>query len=514
MSFNLRYRAAGRSLICVLGLLAAPAWAQFASEQTTAIPPAACRPDQPPVLPDTATMESELQDYQQLAEQALSSRARAIAFYEQLKTKIARGEALSGQDLRLLNQGAADLIEQRQALLDHAFAHECWVYAPPPADRQAADIQRTGVVLSLSAALILYDNYLSAISLYRDDPVLRKHLNHADSAFKLRAGELNRIAAMFSSPENRGRVRRGVVWYQLYARDAQAGFQGYPYLVQSVEQSPSYRMVQETHPLKELGHQFEVFRSVALDTLFGIKDESTYVSSLVFGNAVGLVETRRGKLDQQPQVAAAIAGRLRAGDILLEKTPFRLTDNFIPGHWGHAAVWVGSETELRELGIWDHPVVRPYQAAIREGRGIVEALRSGVEMNNVPHFLNIDDLAILRQDNLAAGPRAEVILQALRQVGKEYDFNFDAETTQRVFCSKLVYLAYGDLQWPTTRFLGKVTISPDNIAERAIGDGPLEVAVLYHDGHEISDNRRQAMANLLAGEKLASMASSGPSATH
>ena len=33
----------------------------------------------------------------------------------------------------------------------------------------------------------------------------------------------------------------------------------------------------------------------------------------------------------------------QAGDILLEKTPFRLTDKLIPGYWGHAAVWIGGE---------------------------------------------------------------------------------------------------------------------------------------------------------------------------
>ena len=109
---------------------------------------------------------------------------------------------------------------------------------------------------------------------------------------------------------------------------------------------------------------------------------------------------------------------------------------------------------------------------------------------------------MLRQPGLPDEKRLEIILQTLRQVGKAYDFNFDAESTHRVFCSKLVYLAYGDMQWPTTRFLGRFTISPDNIAQRATDKGPLSVALLYHDGQEVRSNPQRTMTQLLEGQNL------------
>ena len=105
---------------------------------------------------------------------------------------------------------------------------------------------------------------------------------------------------------------------------------------------------------------------------------------------------------------ARVSSALRAGDILLEKTPFRLTDSFIPGHWGHAAIWIGTPDELRELGIWDHPLVRTYRREIESGRGVVEALRSGVKMNPLQQFMNIDDLAVLREPTLPPAQRAEL----------------------------------------------------------------------------------------------------------
>jgi uncharacterized protein YycO len=442
-------------------------------------------------------MERELLAYQGLVEEALGMRAQAIRLVHTLREKADRREPLTGQDLQILNQGAADLVAQRQALLRVSVAHECWLDEPVPADPAAARLQQTGIAMSLSAALVLYDNYLSAISLYRNDPKLRKHLNRADRGYALQEGELNRVAASFASAANRQRVRRGLEWFEKHGAAGTATDEGYRYLTQLIEQSPSRQIVRRARPVAFLGNMLNFFGTLTFDTLDSLKDEGVNVTSLLFGNAVGLVESRRGKLDGRPDVLGKVSTGIKAGDILLEKTPFRLTDAFIPGHWGHVAVWVGSEAELRTLGIWDHPVVRPHQNAIRAGRGVVEALRSGVEMNTLARFLNVDDLGVLRQAAMDDRTRAEVILQTLRQVGKAYDFNFDVESTHRIVCSELVYHAYGHLEWPTVRRLGRVTISPDNVAVRAAGGGPLSVAMLYRDGEEVQGLLQAAMAKLV-----------------
>lgn len=440
-----------------------------------------------------ADMPRRIGDYQVLTEEALSLRERAIAFLNELKASDARGEPLSGGDLRRLNQGAASLLEQRQALLRMAAEYECWLDDPVPDAPSAARAQAAGVAMSLSAALILYDNYLTAIGLYRATPFLRQHLNRPDSGFAIPPGELNRIAASFSSPINRARVRRALGWFEKNGAVLEnSAEQGERYLAGLIGQSLSYNIVRRLRPVGYAQNLMGFFGVLSVDTLNQMKNEGVNFSSMVFGNAVGLVETRRGKLDGDAGVLEKLNGGVRAGDILLEKTPFRLTDAFIPGHWGHAAVWVGGEDELRDLGVWEHPVVRPHQARIRAGRGVVEALRGGVTMNTLEHFINVDDLAVLRHESMMPEQRREVILQALRQVGKAYDFNFDVESTDRIVCSELVYHAYGDIRWPTARHLGRATVSPDNIAVLATSRGPLSVALLYHDGREVpaADARR------------------------
>jgi hypothetical protein len=218
---------------------------------------------------------------------------------------------------------------------------------------------------------------------------------------------------------------------------------------------------------------------------------------MVFGNAVGLVETRKGKLYKNNEVLAVVSSSLKAGDILLEKTPFRLTDKLIPGYWGHAAVWIGTEAELKELGIWDNPLVVRHRDEIREGRLVVEALRSGVEMNTIQHFLNIDSFGILRRPDQSREVRANTVIQALRQVGKPYDFNFDVESKERVYCSKLVYLSFSGIDWPTKRALGRTTFTPDDVAVRAANNGPLQLVTFYHDGKRVSDAPNVRMAELM-----------------
>ena len=145
-------------------------------------------------------------------------------------------------------------------------------------------------------------------------------------------------------------------------------------------------------------------------------------------------------------------------------------------------------------------MTRQFHAAIRSGHGVVEALRSGVEMNTLAHFLNVDDLAVLRLSGASHPERAQIVLRALRQVGKGYDFNYDVQTTDRIVCSELVYHAYAHVDWPTERHLGRATISPDNVAARALGQGPLTVVRLYSDGQMLDGNLGDAMAGLLARE--------------
>lgn len=448
-------------------------------------------------------LDQEMRGFKIVAERALVLRAQTIKEGQRLKQRMKQGKPLSGADLALLNQGLVAHLDLRKELLAIAESHECWldltdhelgVYGITP------EIRLKGIMLSLSAALVLYDNYLLAVSLYEGDGKLRRLLNESDPGYSINSAELAEVTLNYNSLANKERVRRAINFYEQESKGLQVELgrdSNADYINALIEQSPSYAMLRTWSPLYLVGRHLGFMGAVTADTLAGLDRHGVNLFSMVFGNAVGLVETRKGKLYKRRRVLADLRRTLSAGDILLEKTPFRLTDKLIPGYWGHAAVWVGTERELKELGIWDDPVVARYHDEIRAGRLVVEALRSGVEMNSLEHFLNVDSIGILRKPELAREHRARIIIRALRQVGKPYDFNFDVESKERVYCSKLVYLSYGGIEWSTGKSLGRTTFTPDDVAAKAAPGGDLQLLTFYHDGKLVKDQPLEQMVKLM-----------------
>jgi hypothetical protein len=111
--------------------------------------------------------------------------------------------------------------------------------------------------------------------------------------------------------------------------------------------------------------------------------------SNVVSNFMGIFAIRKGKLINNTDFINSSLGLLQPLDIILEKTPFRLTDKFIPGYWGHTAIYIGNEAQLKDLGVWNNKFVAKYHKQIKEGKVIIEALRSKVESNTFKHLSGV-----------------------------------------------------------------------------------------------------------------------------
>jgi hypothetical protein len=113
-------------------------------------------------------------------------------------------------------------------------------------------------------------------------------------------------------------------------------------------------------------------------------------------------------------------------------------------------------------------------------------------MNTLEHFSDIDDFALLRNEQEMSDEEvAEHILRALSHVGKKYDFSFDVETGDIIVCSELHYRTFVNLKFNTTFYLGRSTISVDQVAEQAISGMPLKPILLYVNGEEVLDEEIQ-----------------------
>ncbi|MCU7916761.1 MAG: Poxvirus G6 [Candidatus Thiodiazotropha sp. (ex Epidulcina cf. delphinae)] len=447
-------------------------------------------------------LDQTLRIYQPLVEKSIAYRQASLQLANELKHHLDVGRPLTGKQLEQLNLGTRAHLDLRQALYGVAYQYECWL--DDRMDKKAgmtSSLRLQGVMISLSAALVLYDNYLLAVSIFQDDVELRRAINASDSGYRVERNELEAVGKAYHKLDNYLRVQRAIRFYQAQIdsyRQTIEDDEDFAYLYQLIEQSPSYRATFDGSPLRHVDNKMNFLFASVGDRLNGITSEGMNLLSGLFGNTVGLVETRKGKLYGRPQLESAVISSLTAGDILLEKTPFRLTDKLIPGHWGHVAIWIGSESELKALGIWDHPLILPWQAKIRQRHGVIEALRTGVTINPLSQFLNVDDLAVIRAADLSLQQRREVLLRAFRQIGKQYDFNFDLETTDRIVCSELVYTVYVDREWPVKKMLGRYTISPDHVADMVFNSPSLQLVALYHDGERVSARAEEKMQQLMA----------------
>lgn len=377
------------------------------------------------------------------------------------------------------------------------------------------------IKLGLSAALTLYDNFIIAIMPYQENGHFRRSVNYdnIDNRHLIES-----ISGNFRRLDNYKETLRVVefnnklqTWSKEHPQSRLVTDKDISYFNVLINGSYTNRHIKNISFTDRISFRSTRLRRILQDFLFDSSNETMSFISQVFGNSMGLIETRSGYLKNIPRShKKKITKALKAGDILLEKTPFRLTDRFIPGHWGHVAIWVGNEQELKSLGVWKElPALYKkaqqrfnyqgpsFQALIRNNHKIVEALRPGVQLNSLEHFLNIDDLAVLRSKQATEAERKRYVLRTFAQVGKDYDFNFDVETDTRIVCSELAFVAYDDYHWSIEQTVGRYTITPDHIGEKAKPDGPLDVILLYHNGKRVNNNLQTNFTHLMRAEYVA-----------
>ena len=369
-------------------------------------------------------------------------------------------------------------------------------------------LRERAVMTSFVAALTLYDNYLSIRTVMKDDR-LRRLIHHPSRGYGKTENQVQALLDELHTPRRQKRLRQLVQAYDQFADHLQARHDpDIDFLMMAVRSNAAYRFARNAVLAQRLPTDANLWRERIMDVLNGLGKSTLGTLSEVFGNGIGLVEIRKGKLWQVPTVEEDLLSVLQPLDLLLEKTPFRLTDKFIPGHFGHVAVWVGTAAELDAIDLFDDPLFRDPQFAsceanVRAGRSVLEALRTGVQLSSLAEFLNVDDVAILRPLGLTMEEKRASLIRGFRQVGKQYDFNFEVQTIDKITCSELPYHVFPDIPWQTEQQFGQHTISPDQVAEQAFGpDAHLKLLEFYHDGRRVDPGEALArMTQLVNDEK-------------
>ncbi|MAD51810.1 MAG: YiiX/YebB-like N1pC/P60 family cysteine hydrolase [Candidatus Marinimicrobia bacterium] len=489
---------------------------------------------------DNIDVHEVIYNYQPQIEYALVWRVRAIRTYSALSEKsvlkasdinylnyaanrykdlrerllegIARFAPLTNENVKLIiNDSSPSIFYQKKKVRQLFSGKSTEIIQINPRDEVGKSVIKK-VKLGLTFALLLYDNYLVAVAPYEEHNKLRYIINESGIDPEVE-GYLRIVSESYTDRKKMQRLIKAIEFIskieQWESDHPNSGLmQNDPdnqYLNMMIYGSPSYGEIrknssQETESIFSI-NRINIFRNIIEDNIRLISSDATNLVSKMFGNAAGIIVARRGKMDELPkEKQSEIIVNMQPLDILLEKAPFRLTDHLIPGYWSHVALWSGTENELRELGVWDelptiyneakekyHYSGPDFQEAIRNGHMVIEALRPGVQINTLQHFLNIDDLGVIRYNGLTIENKRSYLLNAFSQIGKSYDFNFDVESKNEIVCSELIYISFDDLDWNTSKTAGRYTISPDNVAQKLLDDN-MDPVLLYINGEELIEN--------------------------
>jgi uncharacterized protein YycO len=459
-------------------------------------------------------LKLEIIHFRELVEYSLTVRAGMSKVAEEMNTK--ENVPLPSSTINYLRSKTEKALKLRNDLYEVTNKYRCALELSKREKEKynVPDALRTkSVFLSLAAALTLYDNYLLGELLLEQNPNLRKFLNETDQGFGISKNQLLEITLAANSIENQKTIQIGIQFFEDKIKlQTNLNDEDFTYLIDVITSSPSYNYLKNIDPSVFSQEKFKMITAITSDYLAKIASNSSNSVSKFFGNSIGIVQTRKGKLYKNNEVLEDVKAKIQPLDILLEKTPFRLTDKFIPGHFGHVAIWVGNKQELIQKDIWNNEFVKPHQQVIckdtiyptsKDNKQVVEALRSGVQLSSLEDFLNVDDVLILRPVSIQSSSELskESLLLAFRQLGKEYDFNFNVNTTEKIVCSELAYVCFPSIDWNTEKVAGRFTISPDNVAGLALMDKTFEVVLFYHNGIKVEDAQIMELLKKLISKK-------------
>lgn len=401
----------------------------------------------------TEKSDSILDNYHDLKEVASEVKAIAPKFHGEVISDLKKGKPLHGSQLTLLHKIVGVFISLDYKLQKLAMTHSEEVFKVLPLLDRVENI---------------YEVYLP----FYKEKKFRRLVNAEDSSYQVERKELKKVILNLIKKAELKKIQKGYSDFVWKVKKGQIR-RSAPMVTETIDHEGG-KLIYDNKYWR--GWRARLFGTTLTDFGSRIGSEIIHHASGAFGNGMGSIRWRRGWLDKDKKIEKEIFALLKPLDVITEKVGYTPTDFFIPGHFGHNAIWLGTQKQLEDLGLWNHPVIKPFQKDIAAGKSIIETDRSGTHFKSLADFMNVDEFGLLRmkRETLDILSEREKVLKiyevAFAQLGKTYDFNFDVETTDQLVCSELLYQSFGDVNWPTEAYLGRTTISPDNVVSLALFD--------------------------------------------
>ena len=350
-------------------------------------------------------------------------------------------------------------------------------------------------LLQLAAASAISDSSLKLVTRFEPYADTVRKLNEPDASWGLPPGMFDLVKRNLMQTQARDFMNQSLDDYRAAAATfarfdlvAAAPFNGFHDVIRQHAQTREERLSllaegSLTEPIKEAGRMTKTL------TYHGQAFVSTWLGSTRFR------QPRDGQLMIRPQELAEFRAKLKPGDILIERQNWFLSRALMPGYWAHAALYVGTTNDLVRLGLDRDPrvVAQWRQFAARNAQGhehlILEAVPEGVRMTTLEHCIGVADAAAVLRPRVKEENVREAIARAFSHLGKNYDFDFDFFSSDKLVCTELVFRCYdGAVQFPLVEVMGRKTLPPTELVRKFVkerGQAKAQLdCVCFLDGDE------------------------------
>jgi len=165
-----------------------------------------------------------------------------------------------------------------------------------------------------------------------------------------------------------------------------------------------------------------------------------------------------------------ITNKLEPGDLLVKRNDWQMGNYWIPGYWTHAGIYIGNTQELADK--YSAEFVNSLKTKYPETYSILsdinqhfvlESVTDGVSLRPIEKIAKVDHFAAVRP-NVPTAILSQITSNALSHYKDSFDFVFDFESDNAMFCSELIYKTYGQyLALEPTEKYGRLNLSPSDI---------------------------------------------------
>lgn len=325
-------------------------------------------------------------------------------------------------------------------------------------------------VTAFAAACVLMRASGYVVGLAKDRPVVWKKLDEGDAAACI---PRKTFTALYKSVSSRRNWQRFLAAADFYFRNREE--------IRSLMEDPlvgsMVALLEGEEPLIERRRSEALKRFFSYRWFSFLRRHRSAWRQMMFGlfkvsgSAIAELKQPGVKPSGAPKrITAAlrdgILAKAKLGDVFVTRHDDAVSNLFLPGFWPHAALYLGSAREMRELGII--PGV-PDDGS----KWFLEAKKDGVRIRACTETLEVDACVVLRSP-LGSEELKVAVKRALLHEGKPYDFLFDYRVQDVLACTEVIYRGFhgvGVVSFHLEEVGGRLCLPAEDMLNQAMDVG-------------------------------------------